>query len=245
MHLRNLAIIAAVGIAAFSAAAPASAQGLFDFFGLGRRAAPPPAAQPYATPFGDEGAPVERPTPTGTGYATYCVRLCDGHFFPLARGSAAETCSAFCPSAKTKIFSGSSIEHAVSNDGKRYADLENAFTYRDKIVNGCTCNGRSASGLSRIDVTSDPSLRPGDIVATREGMATYRGTQRGVAQFTPIDKSKVSSEIRSRLANMRIQPEFNGEDRTAADAKAGAAETTGTPAASEKRDDKREKRTQR
>jgi hypothetical protein len=174
------------------------------------------------------------------------VRLCDGHFFPVPRGSAAETCSSFCPAAKTKIFSGGGIEHAVANDGKRYSDLENAFTYRDKIVNGCTCNGRNAFGLVRVDAASDPTLRSGDIVATRSGMATYRGTQRGVAQFTPIDKSKVSSEMRSRLANMRIQPEYNGEDRTASDANAKETETTGAPAASEKKDaGKREKRTQR
>lgn len=244
MRLRDLATIAAIGMGALSAGGPASAQGFFDFFGMGRRSAPPPPqVQPYA-PFNDEGAPVERTAPAAT-YGTYCVRLCDGHFFPLPRSAnAAQSCSAFCPAAKTKVFSGGGIEHAVSTDGKRYADMENAFTYRDKIVSGCTCNGRNAYGLARVDLASDPTLRSGDIVATSEGMATYRGKSKGVAQFTPIDKSKVSSEMRSRLANMRIQPEYNGEDRTVSDADAAPSETTGAPAASEK-SGKREKPAQR
>jgi hypothetical protein len=249
LRLRNLAIIAVIGVGAIGVGAPASAQGFFDFFGFGRREAPPPPpqVQPYA-PFNDEEAPVERrPSSASTGYATYCVRLCDGHFFPVARGSAAETCNSFCPAAKTKVFSGGGIEHAVANDGKRYSDLENAFTYRDKIVNGCTCNGRNAFGLARVDLAEDSTLHSGDIVATREGMAIYRGKSKGVAQFTPVDKSKVSKEMRSRLASMRIQPEFDGEDRTASDANAAPAETTGTPAASEKHNagSRREKRTQR
>jgi hypothetical protein len=242
VHLRNLGIIAAIGATTVFGGGNAEAQGFFDFFGFGRRPAPPPQVQPYAPPGFDEGAPVERRAES-TPSATYCVRLCDGRFFPIQRagGNPAESCNSFCPAAKTMVFSGSGIEHAVSTNGKRYADLENAFTYRDKVVENCSCNGRTAHGLSRLDISRDPTLRPGDIVATSEGMATYNGKAKGVAQFTPIDKGKVSSEMRSRLANMRIQQEFNGEDRTASDASAQSSETTGAPAASERR----EKRTQR
>jgi hypothetical protein len=156
--------------------------------------------------------------------------LCDGRFFPIQRngGDAAETCNSFCPAAKTKIFSGSDIDHAVASDGKRYADIDNAFVYRDRIVDNCTCNGRTSYGLARMNASDDPTLRPGDIVATPEGMAAYRGEHKGVAQFTPIDKSKVSSEMRNRLANMRVRPEYNGEDRS-------GPETTGAAPADEKR----------
>lgn len=228
MRMSKSVIFAAIAATLALSAAPASAQGFFDIFNFGRRSAPAPQVQPYAPFGGDESAPVERATP-GATYATYCVRLCDGRFFPIQRnaGNAAETCSSFCPAAKTAVYSGAGIEHAVSTSGKRYADLDNAFTYRDKVVDNCTCNGRTAYGLARVDATRDQTLRAGDIVATANGMATYNGSGRGVAQFTPIDKSKVSSEMRSRLANMRIQPELNGEDRA-------ATETTGAPAVSEK-----------
>ncbi len=236
MRVRNFVIIAAIGTTAAFSAGSASAQGFFDLFGMGRRSSPPPQVQPYAPFSGDASAPVERTAPAAT-YATYCVRLCDGHFFPLPRGAKpAETCSSFCPAAKTAIYSGSGIEQAVSTSGKRYADLDNAFTYRDKVVDGCTCNGRNASGVARVNVAEDATLRSGDIVATADGMVTYQGKSRGgVAQFTPIDKSRVSSEMRNRLANMRIQPEYNGEDKAASDASSPSAETTGAPAASEKR----------
>ena len=61
---------------------------------------------------------------------------------------------------------GSQIDHAVASNGARDANLENAFGYRQKIVPNCTCNGKNEFGLAKIDVKSDPTLKPGDIVAT-------------------------------------------------------------------------------
>ena len=60
---------------------------------------------------------------------------------------------------------------AYSQDGKRYADMPNAFAYRDKVVSNCSCNGKTPFGLANLDVKSDPTLRPGDIVATYDGLA--------------------------------------------------------------------------
>ena len=88
------------------------------------------------------------PTSGGGHGAAYCVRTCDGRYFPLQRNagaSPAELCKSFCPAAKTMVFSGSKIDHAVGPDGTRYADLDNAFAYRDKVVDNCTCNGKDAS----------------------------------------------------------------------------------------------------
>ncbi|HVX98780.1 MAG TPA: DUF2865 domain-containing protein [Pseudorhodoplanes sp.] len=238
MRLRNFVIFAAFAGAGLAFSGGASAQGLFDFFfGFGRRPSPPPQVQPYADPFRPDEGRIDRreAAPSGT-YASYCVRLCDGRFFPLPRngGNAAESCNSFCPAAKTKVFTGSGIEHAVADDGTRYSDLDNAFAYRDRIADNCTCNGRTPYALARMSLSDDPTLRPGDIVATNQGMAVYRGSQRGVAQFTPIDRSRVSSEMRNRLAHMRVQPEYDGED-------AATPETSGAAAAA----DRREKRSQR
>ncbi len=99
----------------------------------------------------------------------YCVRVCDGRFFPVKRHGGvtpSQACSSFCPASQTKIYHGSSIDHAVGQDGKRYAELSTAFVYREKIVAGCTCNGKDAFGLVNTSVENDPTLRPGDIVAT-------------------------------------------------------------------------------
>ena len=106
------------------------------------------------------------------------------------------------------VFSGSKIETAVASNGVRYADLDNAFNYRDKVTDSCSCNGKDGLGLARIEVSSDPTLRPGDIVATNDGLATYTGRSRS-AEFTPIRSS--SSEWARRLAEVKVRPAPPGE----------------------------------
>jgi hypothetical protein len=103
----------------------------------------------------------------------------------------AQICTGMCPASKTKIFSGTDIDRASASDGKRYADLENAFVYRQRLVENCTCNGRDAFGTARIDLATDPTLRAGDIVATADGLAKVSGTRGAhkAATFTPIDKA--------------------------------------------------------
>ena len=105
---------------------------------------------------------------TGQSVA-YCVRLCDGRYFPMQRHSNAtsiQLCNAFCPATKTQVFNGSQIDHAVASNGARYTNLQNAFVYRQKIIPGCSCNGKDEFGLAKVDVKSDPTLKPGDIVST-------------------------------------------------------------------------------
>ena len=85
------------------------------------------------------------------------MRLCDGRYFPMQRhanANPAQLCSAFCPAAKTQVFNGSQIDQADATNGARYADLDNAFVYRQKIVDGCTCNGKDSFGLAKIDVAA-------------------------------------------------------------------------------------------
>src|ERR1700730_1921711 len=161
-------------IALASSLQSASAQGIFEaLFGRPWSSAPSAYADPSSqlNPFGGREAP--RSEPTGTAY---CVRLCDGRYFPIQRHaglSPAQACSSFCPASATKIYSGSTIEHATAPDGKRYGALRTAFTYREKLVPGCTCNGKDAFGLVTTPVADDPTLRPGDIVATNTGLMAY------------------------------------------------------------------------
>jgi hypothetical protein len=188
---------------------PAEAQGLFQaLFGGFQRRAPaylPPQASSFADPFNGGGE--SRRSAGGFGHGTvYCVRTCDGRYFPLQRhagSTPAELCKSFCPAAKTMVFSGSRIDSAVAQNGTRYADLENAFVYRDKVTNSCSCNGKDGLGLARVETSGDPTLRPGDIVATDEGLATYTGKHK-TAEFTPIDSSK--SEWARRLAEVKVRP---------------------------------------
>lgn len=205
---RLLAVTFSAGMLLAAVPAPASAQGLFDFlFGNARRPAPP-SVPSYADPHDQQRAdPGDRSAYVGGPSVAYCVRACDGHFFPIqanANASPAETCRALCPAAQTGIFVGSSIGSAHAQDGRRYADLPNAFAYRDKIVANCSCNGKTPFGLATLDVRRDPTLRQGDIVATNDGLAQVSGGRRGVAEFTPISKSALMRD--KRLSELKVAP---------------------------------------
>lgn len=222
---RRLAII---GLAACLALAPrmATAQGFFDFlFGGGppqkqqpqRRGSPPPQADFFADPFGlntPEAPPPQRSASSGGGGsgAAFCVRSCDGRYFPLSRGGAspAQMCQAFCPASPTKVLFGSSIDGASSAAGERYADLPNAFAYRKALKADCTCNGRDPAGLAPVDLSLDTSLRPGDVVATANGLVAFSGVRTGnnqAAEFTPVAAYPgLTSDVRARLGEMRVAP---------------------------------------
>ena len=210
-------VVGALGVAlALNALpAPASAQGFFEslFGGFRRAAPPPPQATSFADPFGFFGGEPRRSSGgdySGGGGGTYCVRTCDGRFFPIQRHastSAAELCKAFCPAAQTMIFTGGKIDYAVGSNGRRYADLDNAFAYRDRVVDNCTCNGKDPYGLVRIDTSTDPTLRPGDIVATKEGLVSFNGGKGGqAANFTPINPAALPGDWRNRLSALKITP---------------------------------------
>ena len=74
------------------------------------------------------------------------------------------------------------IDGAVAPNGARYADLDQAFAYRDKTVPNCTCNGKDGLGLARIERPRDPTLRPGDIVATDDGPRHLQRQERDTAR---------------------------------------------------------------
>jgi hypothetical protein len=164
----------------------ASAQGLLDFL-FGRppeRSAPPPPSplpqQPSRQPFQPgQSAPGPRnfDQPISNSdigrAAAYCVRMCDGRYFPLERFSTvtpSQMCSSLCPASPTKVYNGGEIARAVAADGARYADLKTAYLYRKQIVSNCTCNGHDIFGLAAIDVKTDPTLRAGDTVSTGDGV---------------------------------------------------------------------------
>jgi uncharacterized protein DUF2865 len=206
------ALLTALTICLVGTVQPASAQSLFEaLFGGFRRQAQPVSheSSSYADPFNSLSGETRRSSGEASfGHGiVFCVRTCDGRYFPLQRHggtSPADLCRSFCPTAKTMVFSGSKIDTAVAPNGARYADLDNAFAYRDKVSAGCSCNGKDGHGLARLDTLSDPTLRPGDIVATDSGLSTYTGNNNKTAEFTPISTS--SSEWARRLAEVKIEP---------------------------------------
>jgi Protein of unknown function (DUF2865) len=198
---------------------PAHAGGLFDFFFGGfQRQSSPGGANSYAEPPASIGR-VAPDAPGGTEDVrqgggnigrtlAFCVRLCDGHQFPMeqhvANATPIETCRAMCPAAKTKVFFGGEIGGAVARDGQRYADIDNAFVYRKQLVANCTCNGRDAFGLAPFDMANDPTLRPGDIVSTKAGFVTFSGVSAQGQAFTPVDTAIVEAQLKPRAAPVAL-----------------------------------------
>jgi Protein of unknown function (DUF2865) len=216
---RRMLPVAAAMLASAVALAPriAAAEGLFDFFFGGQKQQQqkaPPQASFFADPFGvnQQAAPTPpRAVAAGSGPA-FCVRSCDGRYFPLARANASpvQTCQAFCPASPTKVFYGGTIDGAASTTGERYADSENAYAYRKAMRADCTCNGRDPAGLAPIDLTLDTSLRPGDVIATTNGLVAYSGVKVGInqtAEFTPVASYPgLTAEVRARLGEMKVAP---------------------------------------
>jgi hypothetical protein len=245
LRIARAAVIA--GMAVMTAPHQAAAQqsifhNLSNFFGGSRddRFTPTNA---YAEPTRNSQRMPDLQAPPGIpqggaaqgGSTTYCVRLCDGRYFPLSspaastRSTSAKVCAAMCPAAKTAVYRGSAIDGATAGDGERYADLANAFVYRTKVVPGCTCNGKDAFGLVNMQAAEDPTLRNGDVVATNDGFVAYSGNHKKTADnFTPINSaSGVPAEARRALARTRIAPAGGPAPASAANLNSAAAARDG------------------
>lgn len=172
--LRRMLVVAAIAGPVALAPEMSSAENLLEFlFGGGQKQQSQPSL--FGNIFNNNAQPAPpRPVAAGSGPA-FCVRSCDGKYFPLMRGAASPTqlCQAFCPASPTRIFFGSSIDHAYAATGERYADSENAFAYRKALRADCTCNGHNPAGLAPVDLAMDGSLRSGDVLATADGNVAY------------------------------------------------------------------------
>lgn len=173
---------------------PVQAQDFFSNFFRGGGRSHAPSFQP----FGDfqRSEPRQR---YGGGQA-YCVRTCDGRYFPVAgndKESRTAACSSLCPKADTELVYGSQIDSAATESGKPYSKLPNAFRYRNELVADCTCNGKDTIGLAQVDVEKDPTLRSGDIVAGANGLVVANKSER--RRGASLDFSPASERIKQRF----------------------------------------------
>jgi hypothetical protein len=121
------------------------------------------------------GAPVQvENSPSGSGYRTVCVRMCDGYYYPISYSASPakfpddeRACQASCPASEAQLFMhrnpGEDINQAVSQTGQLYTAIPNAFRYRQAFDQACSCKG-GAMQASRPG--QDATLQPGDVVAT-------------------------------------------------------------------------------
>ena len=209
MGVRAMAILGAAALAgACALTSAAQAQDFFSalFGGLARGRAP------YVNlPFGNNDGSVPAPRgemrPRYGGGQAYCVRTCDGRYFPITasdNASRAASCNSFCPASETKLVYGSGIDNAATETGKPYSELPNAFRYRSEMVAGCTCNGKDQVGLASVKIEDDPTLRKGDIVAGENGLQVVgRSDKRGAA----LNFSPASNKVRAKYERVPVVAE--------------------------------------
>ncbi|WP_245334914.1 DUF2865 domain-containing protein [Bradyrhizobium mercantei] len=140
------------------------------------------------------------------GRQNYCVRTCDGRFFPLPRVSEAadiKACEAACPAAEVKLYSGSDIDSARTEEGETYKTLANAFRFQREMVPQCSCSAAASTGLSPIAIEDDMTLRTGDIIAADDGfkIAAISSGQRRSVLFRPLSKAKAQALGLARLSS--------------------------------------------
>ena len=178
-------VVAALALGVVAATLPAAAQENFlpslfgGFGGFGGFGAPPrPPPRSYfghvRRPVADENVATRRAEvrddgrrkvarrsrSDGGGEQAWCVRTCDGRYFPLEgnnRESKATLCNNFCPASQTEVVYGSTIDDAETDEGKNYSTLPNAFRYRSELREGCTCNGKDHLGLAAVAIGDDPT----------------------------------------------------------------------------------------
>ncbi len=169
--------------------------------------------------FGGWASPSDNKMGAGGSAVAYCVRLCDGRYFPMPTNAGAphsspdKICSALCPASATKVYTGGEIDEASAADGTSYSKLGNAFVYRERMVPDCTCTGKEIGGTVAIDIRSDPTLQPGDVVATKDGLRVFKGSKQPPYQtsdFIPAEDYKgLPAGVRRTLAELRVAPELN------------------------------------
>lgn len=158
---------------------------------------------------------------SGSGTAAFCVRTCDGRYFPLQGRpqsandpNAVAQCAAFCPAAHTEVFvsrgSEKGIDDAENKSGKSYSSMPNAFAFRQKLVEGCTCRtDGQVVGIGRIDAMEDPTLKRGDVIMTSDGARVFTGRRsrppfRNEDFVAPERFPDLPRSMRQRIAELTV-----------------------------------------
>jgi len=159
-------------------------------------------------------------TETASGGRSYCVRECDGYFFPVGLYSSSSdtashqrACGRLCPGARTTLYvmrgGSDKIEDAVAaRGGATYARLMASLQRKgegekDKDKE-CSCHAGQSNESSIESIYLDPTLRRGDAVMTTHGVEVFHGASRypySKNDFRPLAHSPDLDEpVRRRLA---------------------------------------------
>ena len=165
-----------------------------------RRAVEAPARLPAVLgtlPEGDGAGPSQLPAETGPARA-FCVRTCDGAYFPVSFATVParfpddeRSCKALCPAAEATLFAyrnpGEDINQAVSISGQPYTSLPNAFKFRTEFNPSCACKAAGQTWSDALKTIDDKAVE-GDIIVTEESARKMQ--QQRLNKGTPANARK-------------------------------------------------------
>lgn len=184
----------------------------------------------------------------GGSYRTLCVRTCDGYYWPISYSSSRsdferdeQNCQTMCPGAEVRLFSHrvpeQESEAMVDGMGNAYADLPNAFKYREanfQRPETCTCGQVkknfsviAGNGVRPVEETEAaapiplPSPRPEPLadpetLANRDGKFDVKVMRRLVSNATVADGDAAERKVRV------VGPAYLPDPEAAADPQAPA-----------------------
>ena len=178
------------------------------------------------------------------GRVAYCVRTCDGFFFPISTTNGSDradeaACNRLCPATETKLYLGqvgADIDMARARDnGRKYTSLANAFSYRKSVDKSCSCTADGMGIATNFSVYRDGSLRVGDVIMTNNGMKVFNGGTFPYreANFTNINRSdRITAATRERLKSIELAslPGRSGIASRSTPAKQSTARSAGNEA---------------
>lgn len=138
-------------------------------------------------------------------YKTFCVRKCDGFYYPMATASRqasfsgqADLCHAACPGAEAELFvkrPDADMAQAVSLDGTSYASLPNAFRYRRTYDATCGCRNQGQSWSETLaEAEKMLAGRADDVTVTEEKAQELSRAPRVGVQTKPAQRAKAKIE---------------------------------------------------
>lgn len=186
-----------------------------------------------------------------SGGSLYCVRTCDGFYFPAtASASTADDgkiCATLCPATETEAYrlakDDDDIDNAVTRKGKPYSSLPAAFAYRTSLKQGCTCGDQARTAIAALQ--DDPTLAPNDIVVTETGVRVFVGSskfpyrekdfvpyrkvrrmERGLAAYLESIEHPLGRSESRRSSGASGAPHKNGVSKSRSDRAESRAEKT-------------------
>ena len=184
---------------------------------------------------------------SGLPRRSYCVRLCDGYYFPVAPVKSdsdlnghESLCAGICPGAPTRLFvmpgGTERIEEATSRDGHKYSALPVAFRHTGTTDNTCTCRPDNIAHTKIVSVLKDFTLRQGDMVMSGKGLRVFRGASHypyGQTDFMSLAESGINSKNRAALSAIEAATKHAGARLPEpASAKSGKTALSVSPGAS-------------